>query len=249
MIFNAYSAYYDLLYTDKNYEEEALYIHSLIKKYNPQSSTLLDLGCGTGKHVNVFSLLNYKVVGIDRSTEMLDLARLNAPQSIEFYNGDLRTMRLQRKFDVVASLFDVMSYQVEDIDLADAFATVVEHLDSGGLFIFDCWYGPGVQSDPPVVTRKTMQNEKIEVERTCVPSIYPEKNMVSVFYEIQVKEKETDIVQRLHEEHKMRYLFFDEVRDLSRQFGLDLLNAHEWFREKELNTEQCWKAIFVLQKK
>ena len=32
MVFNAYAAYYDLLYKEKNYKEEAVYIERLIQK-------------------------------------------------------------------------------------------------------------------------------------------------------------------------------------------------------------------------
>ena len=45
-----YSKYYDLLYEDKNYFDEVEYIDFLIKKNCQSAKTLLDMGCGTGKH-------------------------------------------------------------------------------------------------------------------------------------------------------------------------------------------------------
>ena len=49
-VFKDYSNYYDLLYSDKDYEAEADYIDHLIQKNNPGAKTILNLGCGTGKH-------------------------------------------------------------------------------------------------------------------------------------------------------------------------------------------------------
>ena len=49
-VFEEYSKYYDLLYQDKDYEGEVEYIIDLIEKYAPKTASVLELGCGTGKH-------------------------------------------------------------------------------------------------------------------------------------------------------------------------------------------------------
>ena len=46
-------------------------------------------------------------------------------------------------------MFTVLGYQLEDIDLMAALATVRRHLDPGGLFIFDVWNGPAVLAVRP----------------------------------------------------------------------------------------------------
>ena len=47
-VFDSYAAYYDLLYRDKNYKAEVVYICRLLKKYKIDSGTILELGSGTG---------------------------------------------------------------------------------------------------------------------------------------------------------------------------------------------------------
>ncbi|MEZ4822943.1 MAG: hypothetical protein R2942_11180 [Ignavibacteria bacterium] len=42
--------YYDLLYKSKNYKKETDYILKFIRKYKPDAKSILDLGCGTGRH-------------------------------------------------------------------------------------------------------------------------------------------------------------------------------------------------------
>ncbi|GAG89663.1 unnamed protein product, partial [marine sediment metagenome] len=47
--------YYDLIYHWKDYEKEAHSVKDLIKKYKKSDGNkLLDVGCGTGKHLEQF---------------------------------------------------------------------------------------------------------------------------------------------------------------------------------------------------
>ena len=63
---NLYSQYYDLLYQDKDYLAETNYVDNLIQEFGRcNSKTMLDLGCGTGKHAELFCDQGYKVHGVD----------------------------------------------------------------------------------------------------------------------------------------------------------------------------------------
>jgi 2-polyprenyl-3-methyl-5-hydroxy-6-metoxy-1,4-benzoquinol methylase len=98
----------------------------------------------------------YAMTGVDLSEEMLAVANsqlstaiqqgsLNSqPPSLNFLQGDIRTVRLGKAFDVVVSLFHVVSYQTTNKDLTDAFATARAHLHRAE-FHFDRWYGPAVR--------------------------------------------------------------------------------------------------------
>ena len=72
---NLYSQYYDLLYSDKDYIREVDYIIKLIKENIDHSKTLLDMGCGTGKHAELLSNKDFIVHGIDISEDMLKIAK------------------------------------------------------------------------------------------------------------------------------------------------------------------------------
>lgn len=69
-----YSRYYDLLYSDKDYIGEVEYVDSLIKANSNNATTLLDMGCGTGKHAELLCDKGYIVHGIDLSQDMLKIA-------------------------------------------------------------------------------------------------------------------------------------------------------------------------------
>jgi SAM-dependent methyltransferase len=249
MIFDAYAAYYDLLYKDKDYSHEANYVHDLIVKHHPAAKSILDMGCGTGKHAREFERFGYNVVGVDLSSSMISIANENYSSStIEFYEGDLRTVRLAKKFDVVVALFHVMSYQTEDADIENALETASLHLNDDGLLIFDCWYGPGVLNDPPAVRVKEMMDEQIEVRRLAEPTLQPEKKIVNVHYNVEVKEKETNTKYIIKEKHSMRYFFSNEIEKLSALKKFNLVAAYKWLDTKKLDGESCWNVAFVLKK-
>lgn len=69
-----YSQYYDLLYQNKNYKKEVDYVDNLIKSYLKNPKTLLDMGCGTGRHAELFCEKGYIVHGVDISKNMLKIA-------------------------------------------------------------------------------------------------------------------------------------------------------------------------------
>ncbi len=77
--FGNYSRYYNLLYKDKDYRGEAGFIHDLIRKYSPEAKTILDLGCGTGRHDLLLAKKGYAITGVDMSEEMLLIARSQQP--------------------------------------------------------------------------------------------------------------------------------------------------------------------------
>jgi len=251
-VFSAYAQYYDLLYRDKDYEGEARFVKGLIQKYAPNAKNLLELGCGTGIHAEKLAAAGYSVHGVDLSAEMLKWAeeRLrHLPEKeakmLSFSCGDIRQFHHRDQFDAVISLFHVMSYQVENSDLAAVFNTVKQHLNPKGVFIFDCWYGPAVLSDPPVVRVKRLEDERIEVTRIAEPKMYPNENRVDVHYQVFIKDKSTGGVEILKETHNMRYLFMPEILGLCEGCGFSILEAREWMTDKEPGLD-TWGVYFVV---
>lgn len=245
-VFGNYSRYYDLLYRHKDYQGEAEYIHSLIEKHRPGARTLLDLGCGTGRHASLLAERGYDVTGVDRSPDMLAEARARGAGGgrTEFVEGDLRSARLGREFDVVVSLFHVLSYQTTNADLAAAFATLRAHLAPGGLFIFDCWYGPAVLNLRPAVRVLRLEDDRTAVTRLAEPVLHPNANVVDVNYHVFVKDKQTSQVSELREKHSMRYLFAPEVEFLLASAGLTPRGLEAFMAEGGPGLE-TWTAVFL----
>lgn len=251
-VFDAYAAYYDLLYRDKDYPAEARYVQSLLRRHGVSAGDILELGCGTGKHAEMLGRLGFSIHGLDSSPSMVERARERTPpdlaSQLQFDVGDARSTRLNRPFDAVISLFHVTSYQTTNEDLAGMFATAAAHLRTGGLFVFDFWYGPGVLTDPPVERVKNLEDGLIQVTRTAKPTLRPNENIVDVHYEVVVKQNGSGRVADIEETHSMRYLFLPEVRWMLQTAGMELLQAERWMSQEDLGCGS-WQAVVIAQRK
>lgn len=246
-----YAQYYDLLYRDKDYVAEVEYINGLIKTYKDDASTILDLGCGTGKHAELLCDAGYRVHGIDISVDMLEVAaqrRLGKESQLSFSHDNIQKLALNQNFDAVISLFHVMSYQNSNPELMNAFQVAKEHLVNGGIFVFDFWYAPAVLTDLPTTRIKRLENESIRVTRLAEPVIHPQENIVDVNYDVFIQDKKTLEVVEKKELHKMRYLFDTELELICEQIGFEILNKFKWMNETSPSLDS-WNVVWVLRKK
>lgn len=147
-----YSSAYDHLYRDKNYEKECDFIETFFPKRPSKVSSILDLGGDTGGHYIILSQRGYNISGVDRSKEMINIAKRktdNLNLHIDFINSDINNIDLNKRFDVIISMFSVINYQTTNETLSEFCRVVKKHLKEDGIFMFDVWYGPAVLSQKP----------------------------------------------------------------------------------------------------
>ncbi len=249
-VFGDYSEYYDLLYQDKDYAAEAKYVNDLIKKYSKSpAKNILNIGCGTGNHDIFFSKLGYEVFGVDISPEMISIAKskTSGAKNIHFQIEDARNFSINKKFDVVLSLFHTICYQTTKEDLIKCFKNAYRHLKKNSLFIFDIWYGPAVINDKPQVRIKTVSNSTMQIKRKTTPAIFPNENIVNVKFNVSVK-KNNSLVQNIEENHKVRYFFIPELKYFLSLSGFKNLKFLEWMKHGKDPDFNSWNVCIIAQK-
>jgi SAM-dependent methyltransferase len=248
-VFQEYSKYYDLLYKDKNYDQESQFIIDIIKRYAPDSKTILNLGCGTGEHDRRIALQGYNLTGVDLSSDMVAIAKLknNIPNCV-FKSGDARYFRGDNAFDVVVALFHVLSYQTSNEDFSAFVDTVYANLKPGGIAIFDYWYGPAVLNQKAENRIKKMKNDSLEITRFASTSMDYNKNVATVSYDIMLRNKKTDSVSNLNEDHPMRYYFIPEIELMLGHKKLNLLGHFSWMSLEKIPHIDTWAAYTVIRK-
>jgi SAM-dependent methyltransferase len=113
----------------------------------PPGSSLLELGCGTGRVAGPLAERGYRVTGIDNGPGMV--AAL--PPEVEGIVGDAANVRLGRRFDAVL----LLSHLVNDPDAGPAFlVTAAAHVADEGSVIIET-YAPGV--DPTAAVGRTIR--------------------------------------------------------------------------------------------
>ncbi len=132
--------FYDALYQFKDYRKAVEVMHQLIQKERPGSASVLDVACGTGKHI-AFLKDHYEVEGLDLNPELLKIARERCPDTV-FHEADMTGFSLEKKFDVVACLFSSIGYVQTKENLQAAVSAMAAHLFPGGLLIIEPWIWP-----------------------------------------------------------------------------------------------------------
>lgn len=248
-IFQDYAYYYNAFYKDKDYKAEAAVVDKLLKGCNPQIRSIINFGCGTGKHDIELAKLGYRCRGIDISPQMIEIAKQNADLddiSASFETADIRAYQTNVKFDAVLSLFHVMSYQNTNNDVLNTFISARKLLsdNADGYFLFDAWYGPGVLTDTPSIRVKEIEDEKNRFIRIARPVMHDKENIVDVNYEVLVINRESDRVQTINEVHRMRYFFRPELELFLKEAGFSLLDCIDCKSLGETSYD-TWTSYFL----
>ncbi len=137
--YGKFSELYDYLMDDFDYKLWAEYIREIFAKYNMNTKSILEMACGTGNLTSELLELGYFVDAFDKSEEMLALARnkLRKYKRARLFSLDMTDYNMNKKYDAVISACDSINYVLVETELLKVFKNVYEHLESGGVFIFD----------------------------------------------------------------------------------------------------------------
>lgn len=134
---------YDELYPAEQLEtDDTVALLSELADTAP-SRSLLELGIGTGRLAIELARRGVRVAGVDASERMLEALREKAPDiDIEVALGDYITTRLNRRFGVVAIVFNnILDPRGLSAQLA-LFESAAQHLDPGGFFVVEAFVLP-----------------------------------------------------------------------------------------------------------
>ena len=136
-----FAAIYDRLMTaDVDYSAWCVYLEKLFEKNGCEPSLILELGCGTGSMTAALAKRGYSMIGLDISTDMLNIAGQKARDAeldILYLNQDMADFELYGTVDAVVCTLDGLNYLTEDGDLERTFSLVQLYLNPGGIFVFD----------------------------------------------------------------------------------------------------------------
>jgi len=248
--FGDYARCYDGIYQSKNYKAECDFLGEIFKTFaHGPIHCILDLGCGTGGHAIPLAQRSYSVTGVDLSERMVEKARAKAAKaglSITFRQGDIQCLKLGQTFDVVIAMFAVISYQITNVDLAVALKTARRHLNSGGLFIFDVWYGPAVLTERPSDRLKIVETNGERLIRFAKPVLDVVKQTVQVNYKV-LRLKGSQVLDEVDESHLMRFLFPQEITHYLEIEGFRMLHLCPFMELDRELTERDWNVSIVAE--
>lgn len=115
---------------------EAAFINGIVQQRHSQAATLLDVACGTGG-ITALLASTYQVSGLDISPGMLAVARGKLPEGTPLYLADMTRFQLNVKFDAIVCTYQGVNHLLSPSAWTEFFCCAYEHLNGGGLFVFD----------------------------------------------------------------------------------------------------------------
>lgn len=153
---------YDDLFTGD--PGRAQLILHLINTYGPaNATTLLDLGCGTGRDLAdlAHTAPQLTTIGIDLQPTLIDHGRGTRPH-LDLRIDDLRTVRIGNTFDVITCLGNTLAYLHTEPELDAAFATFAAHAHAETLLVIQTLTGTP-NTGPPRTTSITTPGATADV--------------------------------------------------------------------------------------
>lgn len=238
-----FAKYYDKLIYDVNYDKVIDFIKWQKDKYNIEDNKLLELGCGTG---NITNRLNgYNIIAVDYSEEMLTQARTKSAnkRNIRYIESDIRQLNLERKFNIVIAVLDVINYILDIKDLKEIFENVYSHMSDNSIFIFDINSEYKIRE---IIGNNVFTDEVEDALYIWQGNFEPESKINSYLLTFFIKEK-GNMYKRFNEEHKEKAYSLDEIIGLLEEVGFNKICLYDDYEDKNIE-EKTQRITFVVRK-
>lgn len=132
------SPYYHQLYANRNVQEAASFIKTLVEHLSPPAdSFMIDIGCGTGRDTKILASYGFDVTGIDLSFDNILEAKNHETDNLHFFQHDMRLPFWINYFNYAFNLFTNFGYFRTKREHLNAVRTMVNAVKPGGTLIFD----------------------------------------------------------------------------------------------------------------
>lgn len=248
MIYGDFAYIYDSLMYDFSYEKVYNFIENVYDKKNINVKNILEMACGTGTLTKMMAE-KYFVHAFDFSEEMLIVAqnKMVNNRNATFLKADMRRMNMGRKFDSCLCVCDGLNYIIDDDDISKIFNNVFNHLEDGGVFIFD------MNSDYKFKNMEDIYIDDVFIDDEdreifyVWENVYDEENSLNTYGVNFFIEEDEDIYRRVYEEHVERAYDTAFIKDALENAGfkeIEVFNGYSYNR----NIETAERLVYIAVK-
>jgi len=168
-----------------------------------QKARVLDVGCGTGVPLAIFLVeYGYRVVGVDISSRMIQLARKNVPQAI-FQELSMTDLAYDQEFDGVVASYSMLL--LDPPRFKDVAQKLVHALKGGGLLYLSL-------NEPGEEVVNVDDEVMVEIMgETMYSRAYMREEVLEVFIPLNMKllkfQRQTITSKEFGEEHRIEFVF------------------------------------------
>jgi SAM-dependent methyltransferase len=160
------TSFYHQLYAHRNEIEAAHFIEQLLAELQPaRNSSMIDLGCGAGRHAKHLASKGFVVTGIDLSFSSIHKAMKLQTANLQFYRRDMRTPFGQGLFDYVFNFFTSFGYFTDVKDNNLVLQNIFNALKPGGLVVIDYLNVPVAEKRIVALENKNIDGVRYAITR------------------------------------------------------------------------------------
>lgn len=260
--YESFARVYDELMDNIPYEEWTDYIVGLLHEYHINSGLLTELGCGTGNITELLANAGYDMIGIDNSTEMLEIANEKKQKhhlsSILYLLQDMREFELFGTVNAIICVCDSINYLLDIDEITMVFRLANNYLEAGGLFICDfktCHYFKDIVADSTIAEDRekvsfiwdNYYDEDSNINELALSLFIKEdasEGEGGASKDLQTTAHENNIYRKYQEFHYQRGLTMEEMKHCVDASGMELVAMYDAFTHHAATNDS--ERIYVI---
>lgn len=226
------------------YKEESRFLTDIFQRKGGIDK-VLDVGCGTGLHLDCLRKEGIEGVGIDLNQNMVQYARENY-LGINFEVADMRQLKYKNEFDALFSLCTTFCWNRTNEEIVEALQSFHRSVRMGGLAI--------IETFNPIVFISDKQFKKSVIKKEpynkfgfyCTLDHRVDNKEQRMYEKRTIRNIEDDsIVQEDNLEYRL--FFPQEMRYFLETNGFEVLSQHSSFNVRDVSLDK-FRLISVAQK-
>ncbi len=215
-MFSKIAAWYDAIYSYKNYQQESEQIIDRIRTGHPGAKTVLDVGCGTAEHDRYLAKV-YQVDGLDITPEFVQIAAAKNPAG-EYCCADMVGFALTKRYDVVLCLFSSIGYVKTFENVVRTLKQFKAHLNPGGIIMVEPWFTRESWHPGEKVYLQTGEREEGKICRMSVSGTEGNLAVLNFHYLLGTSQE----IEYFTERHELGLFSVEEMHKAFDQAGLSV---------------------------
>lgn len=239
------SPYYHILYKNRDLTEASDFLDRLVKYLSPkEAASMLDLGCGSGRHAVHLAKMGYHVLGIDLSENSIktanEKAKAAALQQLRFKRQDMRE-QVGEQFNYVFNLFTSFGYFDDATDNIKVLKVIHASLIENGYAVIDFLNSNYVEATLVPKESKTIEGVNFEIQR----SIENTGESKYVAKDIRFKANGKDYSYQ----EKVQLLDSGDFKNYFKQANFELIDAFGNYKLQPFNATKSDRLIMLIKPK
>ena len=243
--YTAFSNIYDsLMKKDLDYEKITDYIENIFTLHGKNPDMVVELACGTGNLTIPLANRGYDMIGIDKSEDMLSVARekTSADSGILYLCQDMTKLDLYGTADAFLCMIDGINYCINQNAIYDMIKRIKTcFLNPNGIIIFD------ISSEyklSQIIGNNTFIHDEDDVFYSWENKYHEKPKISEMFLNFFVKEKGG--YQRFFEHHIQKVYSTDTLKAMFLKAGFKKVTLYSDFAFKK-PTKKSERIILVAE--